>query len=406
VSRTAKVEPKGMSYLPWTERFKPQTLPEIAGNYSAAEQLLEWAKARIAGKAVKGAALLHGPPGTGKTLAASLVAKALGAELVEMNASDFRTEQLVNEVAGGAALQSSLFGKGGKIIFLDELDGISGREDRGGLGAIVALIRESKYPIIAAVNDPWDPKFRALREACEMIKFRRVARPSVQVQLRKVARLAGISASEEALGKIAEWANGDLRAAINDFQMIAVGKKEVGEGDVGTLYPRLQQKGIFDVMKDVFSAEGCLDAKLAADGADVDIQMLLQWLNENIPVQYQDPAERDFAYTWLSKADVYLSNSSRRQMWDLIPYAVELATGGAAMAKRGAYKFAKYSFPRRISMMGATKEARGIKKELLKEIGRREHVSLRKAASEYFPYIEAMMEGGKGSDLASWVTEG
>ena len=391
---------------PWTERFKPVALLEIAGNYSASEQLMKWVQSRMQGAPVKRAALLYGPPGTGKTITVEVVAKVLDLELIEMNASDFRTEELVQSVAGGAAMQSSLFGRKGKVVFLDELDGISGREDRGGLLAIMKIIKESRYPIVLAVNDPWDPKFRSLRDLCEMVQFRRIREPSVAVQLKKVARLAGVNATEGAIKKIAEWANGDLRAAINDFQMLAVGRDALTEEDVGMLYARLQEKGIFDVMKEIFSAESCLEAKLAADGASVDPEMLFQWLNENIPNQYPGSGERAEAFDWLSRADVFMSRVKRRQMWELMGYAMELATGGAAVARKGEYRFTRYSFPRRIGILSHTKEERGKKKDYLKLVGKEAHVSQRKAMTEYLPYMEIIEEGmKKRGNLVNWVVD-
>ncbi len=379
---------------PWTEEFRPASLNDVAGNNTAAEQLLNWVKGRLAGLTPKKAAMLHGPPGTGKTLSVSIVARMLDAELIEMNASDFRTEELVQKVAGGAAMQASLFGKKAKIIFLDELDGISGREDRGGVGAIAEVIRSAKYPIVVAMNDPWDPKFRSLRDICEMIKFSRIRTPSVAAQLKRVAKAKGVLFTEGAIGMVAERAGGDLRAAINDFQMVAAGKRSIAEDDVGMLYERTQEKGIFDIMKGIFSADSVLEAKLAIEGSAVDIEMVFQWINENIAVQYPSPTERAEAYDWLSKGDFFMSNARRKMMWALMSYGIELAAGGAALARSGEYRFARYSFPRRIGAMSRTKDERGARKEMLLSIGRDAHVSMKKAMLEYMPYIEIIMQSG------------
>jgi len=392
--------------LPWAERFKPKTLQEIAGNYTAAEQLLNWVKSRLEGEGVKKAALLNGPPGTGKTLSVGIVAGMLDLELIEMNASDFRTEELVDKMAGGATLQASLFGRKGKLVFFDELDGISGREDRGGLGAILRIIKETRYPVVLAVNDPWDPKFRPLREVCEMIQFRRVRRPSVEVQLKRVARLANVTVEEALIERVAERAGGDLRAAINDLQMLAEGRRTLRDSDVGLLFERAQEKGIFDVMKGIFSAHGCLEAKLAVEGSSVDAEMVLQWINENIPNQYTNPEERAEAYDWFSKADVFMGRVKRKQMWNLMSYAMELATGGAALARKGPYRFTRYSFPRRIGMLSQSKELRGRKREVLKAIGREAHASVKKVATEYLPYMEIMVEKGKlEKGILNWAED-
>ncbi|MCX8169811.1 MAG: replication factor C large subunit [Candidatus Methanomethyliaceae archaeon] len=376
-----------MNKLPWVDRFKPKTLQEIVGNYNAASELLEWVKSYLAGKADKKAALLYGPPGNGKTLSTHLVAEALDLELIEMNASDFRTEEVINEIAGGASLQTSLFGKRGKLILFDEIDGISGKEDKGGISAIINIINKSRYPVVLIANNPWDSRLKQLREISHMIKFNRVRSPSIVVRLRRIAQLVGVNAEEGALKKIAETANGDMRAAINDLQMLAEGKKVLRESDVIKLYQRSQELEIFDVMKGVFSANAILRAKMVAESSAVDIDMLMQWLNENIPNQYTDPEERAEAYDWFSKADVFLNRAKRKQIWDLMSYAIELAVGGAALAKRNPYKFTKYSFPKVVERLSYSREERDRRKEELKLLGRELHASMKKVLTEYLPYI-------------------
>lgn len=378
--------------LPWSERYKPKTLQEIVGNYDAAEELLEWVKSSLEGRTEKKACLLCGPPGTGKTLSVGLVAEVLNLELIEMNASDFRTEEAVERIAGGATLQTSLLGKRGKLIFFDELDGISGREDRGGLGAIMKIIRESRYPIVLAANDPWDPRFRQLRDLCHMIKFKRIRTPSIVVRLRRIAQLAGVVVEEDALRKVAEAANGDLRAAVNDLQMLAEGRKILRGKDVGRLFSRTQEIGIFDVMKEIFSASTIMDARAAADSSAIDLDMLMQWINENIPNQYTNPIERAEAYDWFSKADIFMNRVKRRQMWDLMNYAVELAVGGAALARKGPYRFVKYNFPMVIGVLSRSKESRDRRKEDLMGLGKELHASVKKVMTEYLPYIEILEE--------------
>ncbi len=180
--------------------------------------------------------------------------------------------------------------------------------------------------------------------------------------------------------------------------MLGEGKKMLRDSDVGMLSARLQERGIFDVMKEVFSAEGVLDAKLAAEGATVDPEMLLQWVNENIPSQYPNAEERAYAFDWLSKADVFMGRVKRRQMWELMGYAYELALGGAALARRGAYRYTRYNFPRRIGILSQTKEVRGRKREALAAIAKEAHASVKKVATEYLPYIEILVESGAAGE--------
>ena len=70
------------------------------------------------------------PPGTGKTTLAHVLAYDMEYELYELNASDMRNKSSLNERLKPVLEQKSLF-ESGKVILIDEVDGISG-EDRGG----------------------------------------------------------------------------------------------------------------------------------------------------------------------------------------------------------------------------------------------------------------------------------
>ena len=58
------------------------------------------------------------------------------------------------------------------MIIMDEVDGMSAG-DRGGVGALNALIRKSKVPIIAICNDKSTPKMKPLTLTCFQMGFKR-----------------------------------------------------------------------------------------------------------------------------------------------------------------------------------------------------------------------------------------
>ncbi len=113
---------------PWPIKYQPKTHSEIQGQPSAVNALLEYARNFKKGKA----ALIYGPPGSGKTCSVHAIAKELDLEIIEVNASDARNADAIKEKVGNALNQRSLFSKG-KLILVDEIDGVAGNEDRGGL---------------------------------------------------------------------------------------------------------------------------------------------------------------------------------------------------------------------------------------------------------------------------------
>jgi replication factor C subunit 1 len=64
------------------------------------------------------------------------------------------------------------------VIIMDEVDGMSAG-DRGGVGALNALIRKSKVPIIAIANDAKSQKMKPLQSTCFQMLYKRfVSSPS------------------------------------------------------------------------------------------------------------------------------------------------------------------------------------------------------------------------------------
>lgn len=56
-------------------------------------------------------------------------------------------------------------------LVMDEVDGMSGNEDRGGVQELITLIKKSKIPIITMCNDRNHPKIRSLANHCFDLRF-------------------------------------------------------------------------------------------------------------------------------------------------------------------------------------------------------------------------------------------
>jgi len=393
-------------YAAWTVKHKPKTLGEVVGNREAIAQLIGWLKSWEKGIPKKRAAFLYGPPGIGKTVAVEALANDWNLELVEKNASDYRTEEAVQKFAGLASQYGTLFGKK-RLVLFDELDGLTGREDRGGVGAIIKVVKQARCPIILIANNAYNPRLSSLRYYCLLIQFKKPPARSVAKRLRQICQREGIEPEEEALKFIAQRSQGDVRSAINDLQALAQGKKRLAYEDVSWLAHRDRKDAIFNVLRLVFYSKSCEVAKNAVDMADVDHNMLFEWIYENMPYHLRDPEDLARAMESLAIADLYRSRIRQTHNWKLTRYVIDFMTAGVAVAREKTKPagFVPLRFPERIKMLSRTKRERQMQSKIGWKIKRRCHISVVNAIREFLPYLKVIFENNAemASGIARWL---
>jgi replication factor C large subunit len=393
-------------YTAWTVKHKPKSATEIVGNPSAIKTLRDWLQSWDKGIPKKRAAFLYGPPGVGKTVTVEALAHDLHMELVEKNASDYRTEDAINHFAGLASQYSPLFG-GKRIVLLDELDGLTGNADKGGVKATTNIIKTARCPVVLIANNAYDTRFRTLRSYCLPIDFKKPISNSITKRLQHICEREGIQADENTLKFLAQRSGGDVRSAVNDLQALAQGKKRLTYDDVSWLAYRDRQESIFSVLKMIFYGRTSSGAKQAVDMADVDIDMLFEWIYENVPAHFTDSHDLAQAMDALAMADVYRGRIRTSQNWSFTRYVIDYMTAGVAMARQNSQVqgWIPYKFPSRIMALSRTKAQRALRKNIGLKIKRKFHISAVRAPTEVLPYLRIIFKNDvhKAAGIAKWL---
>lgn len=167
----------------WSEKHRPQNISDMVGNEESRALIMEWfAKWKKGTKPL----LLVGPPGIGKTTMAFLVAKQFGYDMIGLNASDVRNKSRINDILTPVLGNVSVLGT--PMIFVDEVDGIHGRGDYGGVAALVDILKEPTVPIILAANNDSADKMKNIKKVVKTIYFKRIPPRLLRVYLENILK--------------------------------------------------------------------------------------------------------------------------------------------------------------------------------------------------------------------------
>ncbi|AWB27568.1 replication factor C large subunit [Halococcoides cellulosivorans] len=380
----------------WTERYRPTTLDEIRGNDSAVADLREWADTWDDHRE---AVVVHGSPGVGKTSAAHALASDEGWPTIELNASDSRTKDVIERVAGEAARSGTLTeGEAGRrLVVLDEADNLHGNVDRGGTRAITSLVKEAEQPMVLIANEFYDMS-QGLRNACRDIEFRDVGARSIEPVLRDICRKEGLEFDSAAIETIAETNSGDLRGAIKDLESAAEGASAVTLDRVVTS-DRDRSEGIFPYMESLFKEYEPQEALQSSYDVDETPDDLINWIEDNLPKEYEGDALAS-AYDFLASADRWLGRVQATQNYSFWRYAGDTMTAGVAAARDDSGGgWTRYGPPSYWSKLGRTSGTRATRDAIARSIAHVEGVSQATARREVVPFLAAMTHHCRNRDL-------
>lgn len=373
----------------WVEKYRPQKLSDIVGNFSAIEKLLEWANSWKEDNPKSNAVILYGKQGVGKTSSIYALANDMGWEVTELNASDYRKKLDIENIAGKSSLRGTAIGETSKvkrIILLDEADNLQSREDKGGESAVIKVITNTKQPVVLTANEYYDMSY-ALRMSCLPIKFEPINVNVVIRILKEIAKSENVIYENGVIEKIAYNSDGDLRGAINDLQSVSSNTSTIKLEDV-TIGERGNKTDIFSTLNKIFRASNIKESHDACLNIDEDPEELIQWIDENIFVEYKRPEELEDAYYHMSQAAIFLGRVRRRGNYGMLKYARFFMTSGVfSSSKKRRTERLRYEKPQIITRMWKTKNMRTTRDSLSNKIGVRCHTSTGFARSSLLPFF-------------------
>jgi len=208
-----------MEYLPWVEKYRPQTIDEIISH----DQNIETIKKMLEGGSLPHL-LFHGTPGTGKTslilaLANELYGNQKNLMIMKLDASDDRGINSVREEIKGFAEKLNMFCSGVKLIILDEADSMTFDAQFALRRIIEKYSRTTRFCLICNYENKIIP---AIRSRCANFRFSPISTNHINKKLETICKNEKITYDENVLDVISLLSKGDLRKSINFLQSLSL----------------------------------------------------------------------------------------------------------------------------------------------------------------------------------------
>jgi len=242
--------------------------------------------------------------------------------------------------------------------------------DRGGLAAIVRLVRDTRQPVVLTVNDDrtLTRYSTVFRTGVARVRFYPIRDAELGDRLEQAVRSERLSVAPGVVDAIVRKSRGDLRAALNDLD--AVAPLPAGPAQLAVLSVRDLTADIELLTEEALSAPRYYRSTEVRDRLDAPPDDLFPWIEENVPHFAPDAVHREAAFATLAAAELCLARARRFRVWGQWSYASELMTGGVGIAlhdhpvpvHRGA------AFPQYLGDMGRSRGIRAVR-ETLADIG-------------------------------------
>ncbi len=360
-----------MINMMWSEKYRPKNLLELIGNEEAKTSFVEWL-----GKWMKGSKpiLLVGPPGIGKTTLATLCARQFGYDLIGLNASDVRSKQRIQDVLGPVLGNASLLGK--SMIFVDEVDGIHGRSDYGGVETLGDILKEPTVPIVLAANSDRTDKMKSIKKATKIIQLRPIPPRLLRLYLETILKKEGASLGIGTILKLVIQSRGDIRSMLNSAQALVTGFEPQTEKSFVTM-------DVEESVNAFFKAKSVDEARAILYSLRIDPREKIDAFYSSVITSELAKEDLQKMLEVISEADMIYGKIIRNQEWRLLRYLDSILLGLYKEGTAARYSQFNLSWPLLNRLRWDGKAIKGLTSSLAKKM----HVSRSDFATYYFPFL-------------------
>lgn len=386
------------------QKYAPRRRSEVVGNKESVNSIIaylnKFRNPKLRSKLVKKAILLFGPPGIGKTSSVLAIANGLNFDVVTVNASDSRNKNSLQNVRNASvfsSLKENLDSKiVGQILLIDEVDGLSGTADRGGLREIVDIINSTRVPLILTANDVTPQKFSTLKKYCELREFKSPTSEEILEILHRIVEKESIAVSDKTLRKLIKMSQNDIRGSINSLQAVASGKQEIDNEDLDVIAYRDTAVEIREFLRTLFvEANGEKAYQQTRVMSDVDYGKLLLLLRD-LSIHFiskNDYNQLALVYDLLAKADVSLSRAQRKMVWSQLAYFYNFCTKELSNLITPASDLPSFpDWQLQVPSYWITLSRQKKGRKIASKVGRMCKVSTQGAINFYIPYLRFIFQ--------------
>lgn len=363
----------------WSEKHRPKKIIDMVGNEEARKSFVDWLiKWKKGAKPV----LLVGPPGIGKTTLAQLAAKEFGYDLIGMNASDVRNKSNIDELLSPLLGNTSLLGK--PMIFVDEVDGIHGRSDFGGVEALLKILKEPTIPIILAANYDDSDKMKNIKKTAKTIYLKPVPPRLLGLYLGMVLKEEGEKLSPGTIIKTVVECRGDIRSMLNMAQAQVGGFDILSEKSFETL----------DVEAGVnafFKAKTKQEAQIVLYSLRIDPREKINAFYSSVVTSNISNDNMAKMLDVISEADMLYGRIMRTQEWRLLRYLDNILL--KMYSENMSVQYSQYNLP--WPLLNKLRWDGKVIKSITANLAQRFHVSKSTIATFFLPYILFCMKNKK-----------